>query len=69
MDKKLTLTGLRDHMEKKHGRKSTAKPFTVSDIQGYINRGRIPTEYGGERIVLDEALYKQSKVKLYTLEK
>lgn len=66
--KPMTLTGLKDHLNEKLGRKSTRKLFTTSDVQGYISRGKIPNEYGGERIVLDQELYKQSRVKLYTLQ-
>lgn len=62
------LTGIRNYLNNKHGRKSTQKPFTVSDVQGYLSRGRIPAEYGGEKIVLDEEMFKQTKVKFYTLE-
>ena len=69
MQNKKTLTGLKDYLNNKYGRKSTRKEFTTSDVQGYISRGFLPEEYGGQQIVLDEVTYRQSKVKLYSLEK
>lgn len=39
------VTWLNENKEKKSG-----KEFTVSDVQGYIKRGRIPVYLGGNSI-------------------
>lgn len=65
--RRLTLTGIADYLNNIHGKKSTGKKFNPQDVQGYISRGRIPKEYGGYILELDETMLVQSKVKLYKL--
>lgn len=69
MTRRLTLSRMAEYLNNKYGCKSTGKKFTASDCQGYISRRRIPIEYGGEHIVLDEFLLESSGVKCYRLEK
>jgi len=69
MIRRLTLTRLANYLNNKWGQKSTGKKFTASDAQGYIGRGKLPLEYGGEWIVFEESLYESTGSKTYSLEK
>lgn len=42
MENKFTLTSLVDHLNSNY-MKPGAKKFTVSDVQGYIRRGYLPS--------------------------
>ncbi len=65
--KQVTLTGLAKYLNNLYKWKSTRKPFTVSDVQGYISRGKLPDEYGGNKLELNETLFKATGVKLYVI--
>ena len=67
MDRRLTLTRLAEYLNNKWGCKSTGKKFNPQDAQGYISRGRIPYEYGGQKITLDKGLMDSTGVKAYKL--
>jgi hypothetical protein len=69
MIRRLTLSRLAVYLNNRWGCKSTGKKFTAQDAQGYITRGRIPYEYGGELVILDEGLLESTGVKAYRLEK
>lgn len=62
---KVTLTTL-THYLNAHMQKKTGVPFTVSDVQGYIKRGRLPLYLGHYKIIL---LNEIKGVKLYTVKK
>jgi len=68
MTRKFTLTRLAAYLNNKYDCKSTGKPFTAQDAQGYITRGRIPIEYGGQFLVLDKGIMETTGVKAYRLE-
>lgn len=61
--RKLTLTALTNWLNNNRSKKNN-KPFTISDVQGYIQRGRLPKYLGGERIELVKEI---SCVKLYNV--
>ena len=67
MTRRFTLTRMATYLNNKYDHKSTGKPFTAQDCQGYVNRGRIPVEYGGQRIELDNFLLETTGVKTYKL--
>lgn len=47
MKKSYTLTGLLEFCKENFGEKQGGKPFTISDIQGYVRRGSFPQYLGG----------------------
>lgn len=59
----LTLTALTDYL-RKHFSKKTGSDFTISDVQGYVNRGKLPDYLGGYNIKMNEEI---KSVKLYKL--
>jgi len=69
MTRRLTMTRMAEYLNNKFTNKSTGKPFTPQDCQGYIDRGRIPYEYGGWKVTLDQGLLDSTGVKAYRLEK
>lgn len=69
MIRRLTLSRLANYLNNKWGNKSTGKKFTAQDAQGYINRGKLPLEYGGEWIIFEESLYESTGSKTYSLQK
>lgn len=49
--RKLTLTAITDWLNENFSKKNN-KDFTISDVQGYIRRGRLPGYLGGNKIEL-----------------
>ena len=47
----MTLTSLKEWLNEKKTKKTNNK-FTVSDVQGYIKRGKLPDYLGGNLIEL-----------------
>jgi hypothetical protein len=66
--KQVTMTGLAKYLNNLYKWKSTREPFNISDAQGYIGRGHLPVEYGGNKLTLNEPLHKATGVKLYIIE-
>lgn len=62
---KVTLTVLTKHLNTTKAKKS-GEPFTTSDVQGYIRRGRLPNYLGGQTITLSTEI---EGVKLYNIGK
>lgn len=61
--KRLTLTAITDWLNENFSKKNN-KDFTVSDVQGYIRRGRLPGYLGGNKIELVKEI---NCVKLYNV--
>jgi hypothetical protein len=64
-----TLTGLMKWLnseENKDFKKRNNTEFTVGDVQGYINRGYLPIEMGGNEIEKDDKI---QDVKIYNIVK
>ena len=53
-----TLTGLKDYLNEKFTDKKSGKGFTAADVQGYIQRGKLPDYLGGTEIKLGKQLVK-----------
>lgn len=49
--KRLTLTAITSWLNENFSKKNN-KDFTISDVQGYIRRGRLPGYLGGNKIEL-----------------
>jgi hypothetical protein len=49
-DTDFTLASLRDYLNERFGQKSSGKPFTIQDIQGYEAKRHIPDAYGGYEV-------------------
>lgn len=66
--KDLTLTQLKDHLNKTFKKKKTGTPFTISDVQQYTdpNRAKLPKYLGGNVIELNTKI---KGVKLYSIVK
>ena len=59
----MTLTSLKEWLNEKKTKKTNNK-FTVSDVQGYIKRGKLPDYLGGNLI---ELYYLVKGVKTYII--
>jgi len=59
----VTLTVLTKHLNAITKKKS-GEPFSTSDVQGYIRRGRFPNYLGGQTIILSTEI---EGVKLYNV--
>lgn len=64
----LTLTQLKDFLNKTFGKKKTGTLFTISDVQQYVDpvRSKLPDYLGGHQIVLNKKI---KGVKLYSIKK
>lgn len=62
-----TLTALTKYLNENYKNKKTGEPFTVSDVQSYCRRGKLP-DYLGEIYIFKEDKIKPG-VNLYYLVK
>lgn len=54
--KNVSLTYLTEWLNKTYCIKKSGEAFTVSDAQGYVRRGYLPTYLGGHFIEVDSSL-------------
>lgn len=47
-----SITRLVEYCNETFGLKKNQKPFTISDVTGYVRRGHFPKSLGGAKIVL-----------------
>ena len=47
----LSMTGILKWLIKNHKEKNSNEPFNLRDVQGYVKREKIPSNYGGYDIV------------------
>lgn len=46
-----SITKLQEYCTEKLGMKKNGKPFSISDVTGYIKRGCLPKSLGGAKII------------------
>lgn len=66
-ERKFTMQRMADYLNNKYKCKTSGEPFNRQDTSGYISRGRLPREYGGNRIEFDQNSFDFYGIKLYKL--